>query len=425
MVGTTITRKDVIGTFVIIASVIAIVVFGGMYNGPDPEDNISLDSLKVLFVRPVFIIYFSILNIITFAGLFFALYTRWVMAKEERQMKSRLYRRIKPKTLKRIAGLLFSLDGGMLASETLLLAKSGVKLFTLSISSQVNQFTDNTSRFVLLALVITAVLQVYCLNTGLKLSSTVIVVPIFYATYTALGLVNTIIYLDELSSYPGWALALVFLGIGVLIYGVYLLSSKTDSQADSLIDGPTPTEDQELEDLSETISTLPKQPSLLDGKAGRISDSGYPERSYSESTATDIPIGIHIEPISRQTTSAEATSQHLLNPKKSWRSNKLFSWKSVTLPKIWPRRYKPTTDNHSLTRADTSQTIDIPNSPTKPEQAQFGDLSRDISAYTDINLSIVQPSEDIRRRCTGISASTSDTDLHSIVKINHASLATD
>lgn len=95
-------------------------------NSPTPaEDNISLDSLKILFVRPVFIIYFSILNVVTFAGLFFALYTRWVMAKEERKTKSRLYRRVKQKTLKRIAGLLFSLDGGMLASETLLLAKSG------------------------------------------------------------------------------------------------------------------------------------------------------------------------------------------------------------------------------------------------------------------------------------------------------------
>jgi hypothetical protein len=84
-----------------------------------------LDSLKVLFVRPVFIIYFSILNVITFTGLFFALYTRWVMAKEERRLKSRIYGRMKPKTLKKVAGLLFSLDGGMLASETLLLAKSG------------------------------------------------------------------------------------------------------------------------------------------------------------------------------------------------------------------------------------------------------------------------------------------------------------
>ena len=55
-----------------------------------------------------------------------------------------------------------------------------------------------------------------------------VVVPVFYGTYTALGLVNTIIYLDEIGNYPGWAIALVFIGIGVLVYGVYLLSSKPD-----------------------------------------------------------------------------------------------------------------------------------------------------------------------------------------------------
>lgn len=62
----------------------------------------------------------------------------------------------------------------------------------------------------------------------MKLYSSVVVVPVFYGTYTALGLVNTIIYLDEIGNYPGWAIALVFIGIGVLIYGVYLLSSKPD-----------------------------------------------------------------------------------------------------------------------------------------------------------------------------------------------------
>lgn len=39
---------------------------------------------------------------------------------------------------------------------------------------------------------------------------------------------NTIIYLDEINNYPGWAIFLVFLGISVLVYGVYLLSSKPD-----------------------------------------------------------------------------------------------------------------------------------------------------------------------------------------------------
>ncbi|KAI9300039.1 hypothetical protein BJ944DRAFT_244583 [Cunninghamella echinulata] len=226
LVGTNITRTDVVGTLVVVASVIWIVVFGGMYNGDDPEESISLENLKTLFTRPIFIIYFSALNIITFSGLALTIWSNWIFNNESK--KDHYFNGINPKKMRKMIGLMFSLDGGLLASETLLLAKSGVKLFTLSVSSQVNQFTDNTSRFIILALIITAVLQVYCLNTALKLYTSVVVVPVFYGTYTALGLVNTIIYLDEISNYPGWAIFLVFLGIAVLIYGVYLLSSKPD-----------------------------------------------------------------------------------------------------------------------------------------------------------------------------------------------------
>jgi aconitase A len=50
--------------------------------------------------------------------------------------------------------------------------------------------------------------------------------------------------LDEIGNYPPWAIALVFVGIGVLIYGVTLLSSKSD---------PThsPEEDEELQTVPE------------------------------------------------------------------------------------------------------------------------------------------------------------------------------
>lgn len=46
-----------------------------------------------------------------------------------------------------------------------------VKLFTLSIQSHINQFNDNTSRFIILALVITAILQVIVTQSdhGLRL----------------------------------------------------------------------------------------------------------------------------------------------------------------------------------------------------------------------------------------------------------------
>lgn len=94
----------------------------------------------------------------------------------------------------------------------------------------------------------------YCLNTALKLYTSVVVVPVFYGTYTALGLVNTIIYLDELSNYPPWAIFLVFVGIGVLIYGVTLLSSKPDTALES---------DEEGQELDE--STWSSEKPLSDG----------------------------------------------------------------------------------------------------------------------------------------------------------------
>jgi hypothetical protein len=270
--------------------------------------------------------------------------------------------------------------------------------------------------------------QVYCLNTGLKLSSTVIVVPIFYATYTALGLVNTMIYLNELGSYPGWVLALVFLGIAVLIYGVYLLSSKEEPQSIETDNSTVFTDDQEMSDLSETVSTPSKRQSTGDSKTNRLSVTDDPERCYSESSATNIPIGIHIEPISRQTTSAEvASNQPILMSSRPWRRRDLFGWKNSVLQKVWPRKPKSSTEIQSLTRADTNHTFDTSTTLTKPPQAQYGDLSREISAYHDTNLSIVHTSEDVRRRYTGISASNSDSDIqltiHSSSDPHNATLA--
>ncbi|KAG2210061.1 hypothetical protein INT47_003497 [Mucor saturninus] len=261
LVNTKITRKDVLGTCVVVASVIWIVVFGGMYNGDDPEESISLESLKVKFVRPIFIIYFSALNIIAFGGLTISIWSNWAISDESRKRKSQVFATMNQKKMKHIVGLMFSIEGGLLASETLLLAKSGVKLFTLSMQSQVNQFNDNVSRFILLALLVTAVLQVYCLNTALKLYSSVVVVPVFYGSYTAVGLVNTIIYLDEIGNYPPWAIILVFVGIGVLIYGVFLLSSKPDPAHQHEV--PVV---QELDDMGESAAAMEQWLSAKDEK---------------------------------------------------------------------------------------------------------------------------------------------------------------
>lgn len=86
------------------------------------EASISLEKLKTLFTRPIFIIYFSALNIITVSGLALAIWSRWTISDES---KRPAFMTMSPKKMRRIVSLMFSLDGGLLASETLLLAKSG------------------------------------------------------------------------------------------------------------------------------------------------------------------------------------------------------------------------------------------------------------------------------------------------------------
>ncbi|CAI2173646.1 2501_t:CDS:2, partial [Funneliformis geosporum] len=188
LVGTKITRKDIIGTFVVILSVIWIVIFGGVNTGNNDE---------------------------------------------ERKQRDNFFKGIDSLQLQKAIGMTMAGVGGLIASQTLLLAKSGVKLFSISITG-INQFTDNLSWFILVGLAVTAVLQVYCLNTALKLHDSVLVVPMFYGFYTAMGLVNTMIYLDEISTYPLWALLLVTLGIGSLVYGVLLLSASKEEEQPSM-----------------------------------------------------------------------------------------------------------------------------------------------------------------------------------------------
>jgi hypothetical protein len=78
-----------------------------------------------MFIRPIFIIYFSALNIIAFGGLVFSLWSKWALSDNSRKRKSQIFTDMNERKMKRLVGLMFSIEGGVLASETLLLAKSG------------------------------------------------------------------------------------------------------------------------------------------------------------------------------------------------------------------------------------------------------------------------------------------------------------
>ena len=69
-----------------------------------------------------------------------------------------------------------------------------------------------------------------------------------------MGLINSMIYLDELSKTPAWAIFVVMLGIGSLIYGVLLLSEAKEDPKDG-------------EEPEVTKDTIPLSPALWSADA--------------------------------------------------------------------------------------------------------------------------------------------------------------
>jgi hypothetical protein len=86
-------------------------------------------------------------------------------------------------------GIGWACCGGGLAGMCLVFAKATVKLVTgaLSHENTGNQFGRLAPIFTFIFLAITSVTQIICLNRGLRVYDSTLVVPVFYGVYTAAG----------------------------------------------------------------------------------------------------------------------------------------------------------------------------------------------------------------------------------------------
>jgi len=125
-------------------------------------------------------------------------------------------------------GIGWACCGGGLAGMCLVFAKAAVKLVSgaLSHENTGNQFGHLAPIFTFIFLAITAVLQIICLNRGLRVYDSTLVVPVFYGVYTATGFVDSLVFNDSVDAYQTWTLFLIFVSIMVLISGVVLLTLK-------------------------------------------------------------------------------------------------------------------------------------------------------------------------------------------------------
>ncbi|KAL0072423.1 hypothetical protein AAF712_000186 [Marasmius tenuissimus] len=267
LVGTPVTSTDIYGTIIVILGVVGIVAFGSINSGLASETDVV--HLTYLWRRSGWLFYFFFMS---FALLLLLLFTSkldavlaarsdisavpfaaypnsvrndantasvngpWVKVKRSWgwasiKISQLLETWTGPKDDKAIAwtlGIGWACCGGGLAGGTLVFAKATVKLLSGSLSHENpgNQFGHAAPIFTIILLACTAVLQIVCLNRGLKVYDSTLVVPVFYGVYTATGFLNSLVFNDEVDAYKSWTLFLIFVSIMILISGVVLLTHK-------------------------------------------------------------------------------------------------------------------------------------------------------------------------------------------------------
>lgn len=290
LVGTSITKLDVAGTLTIIVGVVGVVVFGNIRiktDAIDAESNLSLSLLKEIWGRKEWIFYLLCLEVTTivfwwlsriahevcmarvidergdadadgsgldamleggggrrnpnpyegqgFMGKLKSVRDAWHVrqGKVRRVVKEALERWSQSRpdaSIRQLAAFAWAVTSGLLSGQTLILAKSGVKLVTSAINktdpNEANQFTSPLSWLIVILLVVCAVTQVYALQLGLKCADATFVVPVLFATYTTSGFLNSLVYLDQTDAYRLPIFLMIWLSIAVLIIGVVMLSLK-------------------------------------------------------------------------------------------------------------------------------------------------------------------------------------------------------
>lgn len=269
LVGTPVTRNDIYGTIVVVLGVVGIVAFGSINSGLTTEMDAA--RLSALWSRLNWLGYFfamtlalalllifitrlevvlatrndvsptyednrspNLLPVSSFWDRFgkfgrFVKATQFYWGKAMSWITERLETWTAPQPDKQIAwtlGIGWACCGGGLAGACLVFAKASVKLVSGSLSHENtgNQFGHVSTIFTFIFLAITAVAQIICLNKGLKVYDSTLVVPVFYGIYTATGFLNSLVFNNEIGAYKGWTLFLIFLSIMVLISGVVLLT---------------------------------------------------------------------------------------------------------------------------------------------------------------------------------------------------------
>jgi len=230
LVGTLISKRDLIGTVVVLMSILMIILNDICSTTLEEsemqkQNENNLDALKLNFKTLHFMVYFTILNTSVIAFFIAALYVKRLVENPEKFQLSLISTSFSLDKVMKVIGIIIAAIGGVIASETLLLAASGMKILDILVRGG-PAFQDSASFFIIFLLITTAFFQIYCLNAGLKLADSIIVVPVFACTYNVFVMSNSLVYFNMFRSRSWWFYLVSGFGVLCLSFGIFILAHQ-------------------------------------------------------------------------------------------------------------------------------------------------------------------------------------------------------
>ncbi|ORX93390.1 hypothetical protein K493DRAFT_375270 [Basidiobolus meristosporus CBS 931.73] len=225
ILGDSFPMQSILATGLIVLGAVTIALFGTVL-----EPNHSLDDLIFLYQRQPFIIYITVVFLLLSLIIAATKFLEKVLARIQIDHET-TYSAVSAVALvkmKLLLGSLYAFISGTLSSHTLMFAKGGVELLLITILERRNQFDRPLSWVIALAVLCSALLQLYYLNKSLQLCDTLLLVPISFCAYNVSSLCNGLVYYNQWDRLEWWQLILVILGVAVLSLGVFALSHTND-----------------------------------------------------------------------------------------------------------------------------------------------------------------------------------------------------
>ena len=233
LLGSRIRVLDILGTGLVVSGAVLVSVFGSRTSAQFQP----LSELIATFSRPMFIIYFSS------QMLLIAAISLGVASLARNHRTCHLPAPRDPR-VPLVLACLHSVLGGVMASQSILLAKAVIALATRAPAS----FLHPLPPFMLLLLIQSVLAQLYTLTCSLYYAPTrtVLTVPVFNTVYNCVALVNSMVYWDEFSFWadnPAKLVAIVggvvlnILGVVCLSFGARFRSSSSDPDSDEEAQG--------------------------------------------------------------------------------------------------------------------------------------------------------------------------------------------